>query len=74
LFDIVDHGVLAQKLICVQLPKRLYTWILSFLSCGSQQVKWCGHVFTLWVKCVLLPITLANVNWFSNVCHCWILQ
>ena len=45
-FDIVDHGVLAQKLAGLRLPEQIYMWILSFLSDRSQQVKWCDQLST----------------------------
>ena len=45
-FDIVDLGVLAQKLAGLPLPEQIYMWILSFLSDRSQEVKWCDQLST----------------------------
>ena len=38
-FDVVDHGILAAKLAKLNMPPVLLSWIFSFLTGRTQQVK-----------------------------------
>jgi len=38
-FDVVDHGILSEKLARLSLPENIFMWLLSFLTGRSQQVK-----------------------------------
>jgi len=43
-FDVVDHGILAAKLARLNIPPVILSWIFSFLTGRTQQVK---HIFQL---------------------------
>jgi len=38
-FDVVDHGILAAKLTGLNMPPAILSWIFSFLTGMTQQVK-----------------------------------
>ena len=38
-FDLIDHGILVQKLRLFNIPEAVILWITDFLSCRRQRVK-----------------------------------
>ena len=38
-FDLIDHGILVDKLCKLVLPTRMINWIIDFLSGRSQRIK-----------------------------------
>ena len=38
-FDLIDHGVLVDKLTTFEIPKRIIGWIINFLKDRKQRVK-----------------------------------
>jgi len=43
-FDVVDHGILAAKLTGLSMPPAILSWIFSFLTGRTQQVKHGFHL------------------------------
>jgi len=43
-FDVVDHGILAAKLTGLNMPPAILSWIFSFLTGRTQQVKHGFHL------------------------------
>ena len=43
-FDVVDHGILAAKLSGLNIPPAILSWIFSFLTGRTQQVKYGYHL------------------------------
>ena len=38
-FDLIDHSILAEKLMTLDLPHRIVCWIIDFLKSRKQRVK-----------------------------------
>jgi hypothetical protein len=38
-FDLIDHGILVDKLTIFEIPKRIIGWIVNFLKDRKQRVK-----------------------------------
>ena len=47
-FDLIDHHILAQKLLTYNLPKSITSWILNFLTDRTQRVKLSYDCFSEW--------------------------
>jgi len=43
-FDVVDHGILAAKLTGLNMPPAILSWIFSFLTGITQQIKHGFHL------------------------------
>ncbi len=46
-FDRIDHNILVQKLFHLQVRPSIISWIISFLECRKQRVKYKG-TFSSW--------------------------
>ena len=47
-FDLIDHGILVQKLRLFNIPEAVILWITDFLSCHKQRVKLGQDCFSEW--------------------------
>ena len=47
-FDLIDHGILVQKLRLFNIPEAVILWITDFLSCRKQRVKLGQDCFSEW--------------------------
>ena len=47
-FDLIDHGILVQKLPLFNIPEAVILWITDFLSCRKQRVKLGQDCFSEW--------------------------
>ncbi|XP_028416191.1 uncharacterized protein LOC114539896 [Dendronephthya gigantea] len=47
-FDMIDHHILARKLLKYNIPKPILHWILDFLTDRSQRVKLSDDCFSEW--------------------------
>ena len=47
-FDLIDHGILVQKLCLFSIPEGVILWITDFLSCRKQRVKLGQDCFSEW--------------------------
>ena len=47
-FDLINHGILVQKLRLFNIPEAVILWITDFLSCRKQRVKLGQDCFSEW--------------------------
>ena len=47
-FDLIDHGILVDKLCKLVLPTRMINWIIDFLSGRSQRIKLAEGCYSKW--------------------------
>ena len=49
-FDLIDHTILAQKLVNLELPQGIARWIIDFLKCRRQRVKLDRDCLSEWIE------------------------
>jgi hypothetical protein len=47
-FDLIDHGILVDKLTTFEIPKWIIRWIVSFLKDRKQRVKLSQNCYSDW--------------------------
>ena len=47
-FDLIDHGILVDKLTTFEIPKRIIGWIVNFLKDRKQRVKLSQDCYSEW--------------------------
>ena len=47
-FDLIDHGILVDKLTTFEIPKRIIGWIVNFLKDRKQRVKLSQNCYSEW--------------------------
>ena len=47
-FDLIDHGILIDKLSRLELPPSVINWIIDFLTDRFQRVKLADDCFSEW--------------------------
>jgi hypothetical protein len=47
-FDLIDHGILVDKLTTFEIPKRIIGWIVKFLKDLKQRVKLSQDCYSEW--------------------------
>ena len=47
-FDLIDHHILVQKLLLLDLPLTITTWITDFLTCRQQRVNLSHDCYLEW--------------------------
>ena len=47
-FDLVDHGILAAKILGLRVPRGIARWVCDFLMDRRQRVKLSSDCFSEW--------------------------
>ena len=47
-FDLIDHGILVNKLKSLNLPVSIINWVIDFLSDRQQRIKLVEECFCEW--------------------------
>ena len=47
-FDLIDHGILVEKLTSFEIPKQIIGWIVNFLKDRKQRVKLSQDCYSEW--------------------------
>jgi hypothetical protein len=65
-FDLIDHGILVDKLTTFEIPKRIIGWIVNFLKDRKQRVRLSQDCYSEW-GCSKLVTTTGNKQCEHNL-------
>ena len=62
-FDLIDHGILVNKLKSLSLPVSIINWVIDFLSNRQQRIKLVEGCFSEWDSGESPQASPKALNW-----------